>query len=320
MLKKARIQEYQFLIIMCDNNSNLENIDLPIAKSPQRISGMRVLKEQWKLPGKPTDLSSDAADSWRQTSFNFAEEIKLIENGLNLEAKFSASAYTLSARNMDMAGFATLWGRSFLTCSDITTLIRRGGYQSAMPLIRQAAELIGAQEGLTNEIDMWRSWTHEAFSQESGSRAIEQKVGHYFSGESIAADPDLRTIYKAASDFGRPNFGPSALFVANGANRVRYPLVFGDQAFHIGWAELIFGWLMILNRKQLNLSMHIPKFFPINEELKQLVIEHIQIIEEYLLNDQRCKIEEYKDNSGRPRLLMINFRRQLSDQRARLLF
>ena len=305
---------------MSDNYSDAENLELQIAKSPQRISGMRVLKEQWKLPGKPTDLSTDAADSWRQTNFNFAEEIKLIENGLNLEARFSASAYTLSARNMDMAGFTTLWGRSFLTCSDITTLIRRGGYQSAMPLIRQAVELIGAQEGLTNEIDMWRRWTHEAFNQESDSRAIEQKLGHYFSGESIASDTDLRIIYKAASDFGRPNFGPSALFVANGANRIRYPLVFADQAFHIGWAELIFGWLMILNRKQLHLSMHLPNFFPIDEGFKQEVIEHIQIIEEYLSDDQKCKIEEYEDKNGRPRHLMINFRRQLSDQRARLLF
>ena len=281
---------------------------------------MRILSEQWKLPGKPADLSTAAADSWRQTNFNFAEEIKLIENGLNLEARFSASAYTLSARNMDMAGFATLWSRSFLTCSDITTLIRRGGYQSAMPLIRQAVELIGAQWGLTSEIDTWRRWTHEAFNQESDSRAIEQKVGHYFSGESIASDPNLRIIYKAASDFGRPNFGPSALFVANGANRVRYPLIFADQAFHIGWAELIFSWLMMLNRKQLHLSMRIPNFFPIDAKNKHQIIEHIQLIEEYLSDDQKCRIEEYEDKAGRPRHLMINFRRQLSDQRARLLF
>ncbi|MCH2657618.1 MAG: hypothetical protein MKZ81_01260 [Dehalococcoidia bacterium] len=305
---------------MPDNYSDAENLELQIAKSPQRISGMRVLKEQWKLPGKPADLSTVAADSWRQTNFNFAEEIKLIENGLNLEARFSASAYTLSARNMDMAGFATLWSRSFLTCSDITTLIRRGGYQSAMPLIRQAVELIGAQWGLTSEIDTWRRWTHEAFNQESDSRAIEQKVGHYFSGESIASDPNLRIIYKAASDFGRPNFGPSALFVANGANRVRYPLIFADQAFHIGWAELIFSWLMMLNRKQLHLSMRIPNFFPIDAKNKHQIIEHIQLIEEYLSDDQKCRIEEYEDKAGRPRHLMINFRRQLSDQRARLLF
>ena len=305
---------------MPDNYSDAENLELQIAKSPQRISGMRVLKEQWKLPGKPADLSTAAADSWRQTNFNFAEEIKLIENGLNLEARFSASAYTLSARNMDMAGFATLWSRSFLTCSDITTLIRRGGYQSAMPLIRQAVELIGAQWGLTSEIDTWRRWTHEAFTQESDSRAIEQKVGHYFSGESIASDPNLRIIYKAASDFGRPNFGPSALFVANGANRVRYPLIFADQAFHIGWAELIFSWLMMLNRKQLHLSMRIPNFFPIDAKNKHQIIEHIQLIEEYLSDDQKCRIEEYEDKAGRPRHLMINFRRQLSDQRARLLF
>ena len=305
---------------MPDNYSDAENLELQIAKSPQRISGMRILKEQWKLPGKPADLSTAAADSWRQTNFNFAEEIKLIENGLNLEARFSASAYTLSARNMDMAGFATLWSRSFLTCSDITTLIRRGGYQSAMPLIRQAVELIGAQWGLTSEIDTWRRWTHEAFNQESDSRAIEQKVGHYFSGESIASDPNLRIIYKAASDFGRPNFGPSALFVANGANRVRYPLIFADQAFHIGWAELIFSWLMMLNRKQLHLSMRIPNFFPIDAKNKHQIIEHIQLIEEYLSDDQKCRIEEYEDKAGRPRHLMINFRRQLSDQRARLLF
>jgi hypothetical protein len=291
----------------------------PIAASPQRVSGMRVPTDGWALPGKPADLSPAAEDAWRQTGFNLAEDLRLLGNGLDIQARFAASGYTPSARNMTMAGFATLWSRALLTASDAAGLIRRGSYQSAMPLIRQAVELVAAQEGLGGELDAWRRWTHEAFGRHEATRATEQGLGHYFAGESIAGDDQLRVIYRAASDFGRPNFGPSALFVADGANHERYPLIFADEAFHTGWAELLHGWLLRVNAKQLHVALHLDTYFPAPAELRERAVQHVHTIDQHLSDERRCRIDEH-DDAGRRRMLLTEFRRQPGDQGKRLLF
>ena len=291
-----------------------------IAASPQRVSGMRVPADGWTLPGKPDGLDPAAEDAWRQTGFNLTEDLRLIADGLDIQARFAATGYTPGARNMTMAGFATLWSRALLTTSDAVGLVRRGAYQSAVPLARQAVELVTAQTGLTNELDAWRRWTHEAYGRDEASRSVEQGVGHYFSGETIATDGELRVIYRAASDFGRPNFGPSALFSANEANHERYPLIFGDQAFHAGWAELLFGWLLRASTKQLHLALHLESFFPASAELRERAVAHVRAVEAQLADDRRCRVEEYTDGDGRKHVLLAEFRRQPSDQGKRLLF
>ena len=291
-----------------------------IADPPQRVSGMRVPVDGWQLPGKQDGLDAAAEDAWRQTGFNLAADLRLIADGLDVQARLAATGYTPSARNMIMAGFATLWSRALLTTSDAVALVRRGAYQSAVPLARQTVELVTAQTGLPNELDAWRRWTHEAYGRDEASRSVEQGVGHCFSGETIAADDELRVIYRAASDFGRPNFGPSALFSANEANHERYPLVFGDQAFHAGWAELLLGWLLRANAKQLHLALHLETFFPASDELRERAVAHVRAVDAHLANDRRCRVEEYVDGDGRKHVLLVEFRRQPSDQGKRLLF
>jgi hypothetical protein len=293
---------------------------LPIADPPQRVSGMRVPPDGWRLPGKPEGLDPAAEDAWRQTGFVLGEDLRLIEGGIDLQARVAATGYTPSARNMTMAGFATLWSRALLTQADASGLVRRGAYQSAIPLVRQAVELVGAQQGLGGELDAWRRWTHEAFGRHEATRSIEQGVGHYFSGESIAADDHLRVIYRAASDFGRPNFGPSALFTADGANHDRYPLVFGDQAFHTGWAQLLLGWLLRIGAKQLHVALHLERYFPAPAELRERAVEHARGVEVQLGDERRCRAEEVEDEHGRRRILLVEFRRQPADQGKRLLF
>jgi hypothetical protein len=291
-----------------------------IADPPQRVSGMRVPADGWTLPGKPDGLDPAAEDAWRQTGFNLADDLRLIADNLDLQARLAATAYTPAARNMTMAGFATLWSRALLSEADAVGLVRRGAYQGAVPLVRQAVELVAAQTGLVEELDAWRRWTHEAFGRNEDARATEQGVGHYFSGESIAADDDLRVIYRAASDFGRPNFGPSALFAANEANHERYPLVFGDQAFHVGWAELLLGWLLRVGAKQLHLALHLQQHFPAPEELRARCVDHVHAVDAHLAAARRCHAEEWTDPDGRRRLILAEFRRQPADQGKRLLF
>ena len=128
------------------------NGDLPPLGAPQRVSGMRV-PDAWTLPGKPEGLSAAADDAWRQTGFLLGDDLRLLEAGLDVQARFVASGYTPAARTMTMAALASLWSRAFLCSSDAAGLVRRGAYQSAVPLVRQAIEHVAAQSALPGEIE-----------------------------------------------------------------------------------------------------------------------------------------------------------------------
>ena len=292
--------------------------DRPILDPPQRVSGMRV-PDGWTLPGKPSGLSTAAEDAWRQTGFLLDDDLQLIGASLTLQARLVGAGYAPTARTMRMAAFASLWSRAFSSASDATGLVRRGAYQSALPLIRQAVEHIGAQAQLGDELDEFRVWAHRAYARHAESRSEDIGLGHYFGGEAIGSDEYLRTIYRAASDFGRPNFGPTALFVANEASHARYPLNFADEAFHLGWAQLLLGWVLRLGTRQLHFGLHARELFPASDEVRAAVVAHVHEVERHLLDDARCTLEEYVDGDGRRRHLLLNFRRQPADAAKRLL-
>jgi hypothetical protein len=291
---------------------------LRIADPPQRVSGMRV-PAGWRLPGKPEGLDPAAEDAWRQTGFTCGDDLRLLEAGLDLQARLAGTGYTPAARSMSMAAHAGLWSRAFLSLADAAALVRRGAYQSALPLLRQAVEHVGAQRGIGQEMDVWRRWTHEAYGRHEPARATEIGVGQYFSGESIAADADLRLIYRATSDFGRPNLGPTALFVANEATHSRFPLVFADQAFHLGWAQLLLGWALRVDAAQVHTALHLPQHFPAPEPLRDEAVAHVRAVEAALEAPDRCRLEEWEDEHGRRRHLIVEFRRQPGDTARRLL-
>ncbi|MCK9486873.1 MAG: hypothetical protein M0R73_09295 [Dehalococcoidia bacterium] len=303
-----------------DDASNGEHAGPPlrIADSPQRVAGMRV-PEGWRLPGKPADLGEAAEDAWRQTGFLCGQELRLIEAGLDLQARLAASGYQPSARSMTMAAFASLWSRAFLCTSDAVALVRRGGYQSALPLVRQAVEFVGAQRGIGDEMDEWRRFTHEAYGRHAETRSTEVGLGNYFSGESIAGDQHLRLIYKAASDLGRPNLGPTALFAAAEANHTRYPLIFADQAFHLGWAQVILGWALRVNAAQMHLALHLGQHFPASDDVRAQAAEHVRAVESLLAAPDRGRLEEWVDEHGRRRHLLVEFKRRPGDASQRVL-
>jgi hypothetical protein len=294
--------------------------ELPILDPPQRVSGMRVPAEgEWSLPGKPEGLTPTAEDAWRQSSFLLGDDLRLLDTNLRLQLRLAATGYEPRARTMRMAALASLWSRAFSSTADAASLYRRGAYQGALPLVRQAVEFIAAQSALPAEYDEFKRWAHQAFGRHAATRAEDIGLGHYFAGETIAGDDHLRAIYRAASDLGRPNFGPAALFAAAGATRERYPLVFADDAFHLGWAQLIGGWLLRLGARQLHIALHTPEQFPAPPDLRPAAVEHVRTVERHLEDPARCRIEEYVDEDGRRRHLIVEFRRRPSDATKRLL-
>jgi hypothetical protein len=295
------------------NNGDTHELD-----APQRVSGMRV-PESWSLHKKPGGLSDSADDAWRQTGFFLSEHLNMLETGLDLQVRTAASGYAPSARTMAMAAFASLWSRALLSSADAVALVRRGAYQSAVALIRQTIEHVAAQATLFDEPTSFPNWAAQAYAQNKTLRAEVIGLGHFFGGDIIAQDDQLRPIYRAAGDLGRPNFGPTALFVANEAGPHKYPLIFADEAFHLGWAQLLLDWLLQIEASQLNIVLNTHKLFPAPPELRAEVASYVSSIEIFLLDKDRCRLEEHIDTEGRRHHLITNFRRRPTDAPRRIL-
>ncbi len=293
--------------------------ELPIADSPQRVSGMKIL-EHLKLPTEPVYSDPASSDSWRQTGFNLGTDLRLIQSGLDISLEAVSSGYRPQSRSMVMAGYASQWSRSLLSAADAVLLIRSGSYQSAMSVIRQSVESAAAFRGLEQEMQEWTRWTHEAFSTHANTRAIEIGMGIYFAGSVIASEESIRNIYRAASDFGRPNFGPTSLFVANEATHEKYPLHFGDKSFHIGWSQLLLGWTNTILDFLLETASQNPNEFPIEDATQSKISLYKEEVHRLLSDPNRCNLDEFTDAEGRKRHLLTNFRRQPSDAPSRIIF
>ncbi|HIE83503.1 MAG TPA: hypothetical protein EYQ00_06465 [Dehalococcoidia bacterium] len=297
---------------------HLSNDELPIAHSPQRVSGMKV-PDELPLPTESNLEIDTSKDAWRQTGFLMKKEWNLIQASLNLSTALVKTGYTPSARSMIMAGYASVWSRSLLTLSDAAGLVRGGSYQTVMPLIRQSIELAAAHRGLTDEIDEWKRWTHEAFAGHAETKSTEIGIGGYFAGSVIAEDPVMKIIYRASSDFARPNFGPTSLFVANEASHEKHPLHFADRSFHLGWTQLLFGWILSVSGLLLETGLSQTQEFPADNILKAKIIQHLGDCTEVALDEHQCRLKEWTDSDNRKRYIISNFKRQSTDAAVRLL-
>jgi hypothetical protein len=300
-------------------NGDAPDPGLPAVEAPQRVSGMR-LPERWTQPGRPAELDPAAEDAWRQSGFLLGEVLALLDRGFELQLRLAATGYEPTARTMTMAALASQWSRALTAQSEALSLARRGGYGTAVALVRQAVELVAAQIALAEaEMNEFRRWAHRAYERHEPTRAEVVGLGHYFAGEAIANDEALRRIYRAASDLARPNFGATALFVAGEAGRSRYPLIFGDQAFHLGWGQLLTGWLALLGERQIHLALHARAQFPAGEELRGEAVAWVRDSEALREAPDRCRLEEWSDEDGRRRHLLSDFRRRPGDAPQRIL-
>ena len=298
--------------------SHTSNDDLPIAHSPQRVSGMKV-PDELPLPTEPSIDIDTSKDAWRQTGFLMKKEWDLMQTGLNLSTALVKTGYAPSARSMIMASYASMWSRSLLTLSDTAGLVRVGSYQTAMPLIRQSIELAAAHKGLIEEIDEWKRWTHEAFASHPETKSIEIGIGGYFAGSVIAEDPIMKIIYRASSDFARSNFGPTSLFVANEATHEKYPLHFADRSFHLGWTQLLFGWILNISGLLLETGLSQTHEFPADDALRTSIIQYLDQSKKVASDESQCRLEEWTDTDNRKRYIISNFRRQSTDAAVKLL-
>jgi hypothetical protein len=77
--------------------------------------------------------------------------------------------------------------------------------------------------------------------------------------------------------------------------------------------------LLRIGVAQLHAAMHARELFPAAPELRDEVVAHVRATEELLSAEGRCRLEEYVEQDGRRRHLIVEFRRQPGDAAKRLL-
>jgi hypothetical protein len=284
----------------------------------QRVSAIS-FPERYDLPGRPEDPSPVVQDAYRQTQFLLGHDLNLFGRLMNLQLRIVANSNPSRYRTHPLAALMGLWSRTFLYTADACTLVTRGGYASCPPLVRTACECIAAQDQLRREeMDQFLDWVASTLKTSEAHKALEIGMGHYFAGEALASDDHLRSVYRPASDLGRPNFGATLLQVGPESNQQRLALAFADRAFHLGWAELILGWLLALAERQLAAALAAEGIFALSDEVRATYNSLAAEVEAALARGDRCHIEEVEEENYK-RYLVHNFRRASSGAPKRVL-
>ncbi len=221
------------------------------ADRPSRLklrAALTAFPERYVLPSRPSAAQPSVADAYRQTQFLLGDDLAIFEKALNLQlAVVAASA---RVRTPEAAALLALWSRAFSHLADACTLMAGGSYVSCPPLLRSACDCIAAQRSLAADFSEYLQWFEGAISQQREHAALAFDLGRFRAGSALAADERLGSVYRLLTDLSMPHFGSTALQVASDSSLQKLALAFADNAFHLGWAELITGWLLTLAEAQ----------------------------------------------------------------------
>jgi hypothetical protein len=288
----------------------------------QRVARIRPPKA-YALPSRPPEPAGEAAqDAYRQTRFLLGNDLDLFAEAMELQLKLADDANPATSsqyRTHELAAISALWSRAYAGLADALLLVTRGSYTSVLPLVRAAAELIAAQEGLrAEEMELHHEWLANTLRPDETHKAFEFHLGRYFAGGVVAGEDVLRSVYRPASDLARPAFGASLLVVGPESSNTRLALNFADASFHQGWAEITLGWLLALAARQVKVIVDADGIFPVSEERRTAYESLQRRVDEALSRRDRCRIEEIAVGYDR-RYLVHNFRRGSSGSPKRIL-
>jgi hypothetical protein len=286
---------------------------MPAHPTPgQRVSAVP-LPESYALPGKPDDAAGTAAgDVFRQTQFVLGGDLRLFAEGMNLQLRLLSDSSHSKYRTHVYGAVVSPWSRAYTAMADACMLVTRGSYSSVPNLVRSACELIAVEYQVkVEEFGEYVGWLMSHMKPDEERKAFDAGLGHFFAGTTIAADQDLRLVYRAASDLGRPNFGATLLLTGPESNNLRLAYTFADASFHCAWAEIELGWLLRLCERQLAVAGHMRDVFNVTGETHRDIAAYARRVQETLDSASRARLEEVEEESMK-RWLVHNFRRQPS--------
>jgi hypothetical protein len=282
--------------------------EFPPLKPPRVV--LSSFPERYSLPARPT-ASAAVQDSHRQTGFLLGQELATFESAMNLQLRIVAE--NAKARGSHAAAMLTLGSRVFSHLADACTLMSYGSYASCTTLLRTALDVIAVERSLiAGGFADYEEWFAYALSQDRSNAALIIDTGRYKAASVLVADERLGTLYRLLMDLSMPHFGSALLLTAPEASLQKIAPAFADGAFHLGWAELITGWLLLLAGEQLAVAIE-SGVFTLSETLASDCEAIQRDIRTALGNGRRCHVEE---SDGR--FLFRNFRRATSGQPKRV--
>ena len=274
----------------------------------QRVSPV-LFPQTWALPARP-DASATAVDAYRQSEFGLRGDLRLLERGMNLQLRVVADSYPASHRTPRAAAFQMYWSRLFHALSDAALLIARGAYVSVPAIVRGGCECFAAAAQLGgDEHEMFLDFLAQSLAPDETHHATAIGRGSYLAGGTLAAVPELGAVFRAASELARPNLGATMLAVAPESNRQKLAVLFADQSFHHGWAQLELGWLLTLCAVVLEAVASDGSPLHVEIETRGEIETLLPELARLLADSQRCRIDEVEE-LGERHLLVQNFRRQ----------
>jgi hypothetical protein len=265
----------------------------------------------YTLPGRPPEAA--ALDAHKQTHFLLADDLEAFEQAMGLQLTMVSDNKKVGSAST--AALLSLWSRTFSYLADVCVSACKASYVSCPPLLRAALDCIAVQRGLVAEgFADYQEWSENAVSVVKEQQALSFDLGRYRAGSVLAEDEPLGTVYRLLTDLTMPHFGATVLQVAPEAGLERMPIGFADQTFHLGWAELTLGWLLLLADAQLQTLMTAEDAISVSEVGREQVEDVRRKISSIQSNSRRCHVEA---TDGR--FVFHNFRRTASGQPRRVM-
>ena len=284
----------------------------------QRISPITFPSETPPLAKPRDDEPQTVRDAFRETSFALGLDLRWLQDALTLQRKIVEQSYGSSFRNRRYASALLFWSRVYSGGIEARRLTSRAAYSSALPILRAVMEWLGAEQAVVGEEQVeFEDWLRDAWSNNAEHHASEIGMGQYMAGQTIAMAPETASTYRAVSELSRSHFGASALLSADGSHDKRFLVNWADEAFHLGWAQLLFGWQIVIQDRQCRFAVGSGLFGVEAEDRQEYQRLHRQS-QAILEAPQRCTAD-WIVVDGRQRMLIDNYRRQPSGAPKRLL-
>lgn len=285
---------------------------------PQRISPITFPSEPPILAKPRDDEPQSRRDAFRETSFALQPDLRWLRGAFALQRRIVEQSYGSKYRNRRYASALMFWSRVYSAGFEALQLTCRAAYSSALPLMRATMEWLGAEQAVVGEEQVeFEDWLRDAWSNHAEQHATAIGMGQYMAGQQIAMAPETAEAYRAVAELSRSHFGASALLSADRSHATRLLVNWGDEEFHLGWAQLLLGWQITIQDRQSRFAVGSGLFGVESADRQEYQRLHRQI--ESLLNDPRRCHATWVVDSGRQRLLIENYRRQPSGAPKRLL-
>ncbi len=254
----------------------------------------------YSLPPRPAEEEAEAQDAYRQSMFLLGEELALFRRAMGMQLAMAQAM--ARSRTPEAAALLLLWSRAFACLDGACRLLLVGRYAACPPLVRAACDLVAAQRGLMeSRFQEWWGWLESYPAPEREHAALEVALGRYRSSAAIAQHPRLAAIYRAAQELSQPHLGATVVEAAPEVAADHLPVPFAESRFHLGWSQVMMGWLLELCLIQLDTAVASGL---LAEEAVSAQEELRQEVETVLSRPERCQLKE-----AGGRFLLVNFRR-----------